>query len=61
MLLNEQGFWRLLIAGGMGLGAAVIAVFIDAARKDPKVPITAGLSVGVAAYLIDWYTEKRGQ
>ena len=65
MILNEQGFWRLMIAAGMGAVAAVIAavvaVVIGSIRKDVSmsIPITAGISVAAAAYAIDWYTERK--
>jgi len=67
VILNEQGFWRLMIAASMGavaaLIAAMVALVVSMVRKDVsmEVPITAGVSVAAAAYFIDWYTEKKGQ
>ena len=58
-MLNEQGFWRLVIAGAIGLGAAGVALVVDTLRKDPKVPVTAGVAAAATAYAIDWYTDRK--
>jgi hypothetical protein len=35
VILNETGFWRLAIAGGIGLIAAGVAVVINVVRSWP--------------------------
>ena len=59
MFLNEQGFWRLAIAGAIGLGAAGVALVVDTLFRHPKLPIAAGVSAAVTAYAIDLYTEHK--
>lgn len=65
MILNEQGFWRIGISLAMGAAAAVVAsvvaLVVGSIKRDVSmaIPATAGLSVAISAYLIDWYTEKR--
>ena len=64
-MLNEQGFWRIGISLAMGAAAAtvaaVVALIIGSIKRDVSmtIPVTAGFSVAIAAYLIDWYTERR--
>lgn len=55
MLLNEEGWWRLMLATAIGLAAAAIIAII----RDPKGPVTAGVLVGGAAYAIDYFTERK--
>ena len=65
MILNEQGFWRIGISLAMGAAAAavasVVALVVGSIKRDVPmtIPATAGFSVAIAAYLIDWYTERR--
>jgi Asp/Glu/hydantoin racemase len=61
VILNETGFWRLAIAGGIGLIAAGVAVVINVVRKDPGVPIVAGVTAAATAYAIDLWTERKQQ
>lgn len=64
--MDNQVLWRIAISawlGCMAAGVAALAALLWAAiRRDVRIeiPITAGMAVGIAAYLIDWYTERRG-
>ena len=56
-MLNEQGYWRLVLSGAIGLvAAAAVAIW-----RDPKGPITAGVVAALAAFGIDYFTERKEQ
>jgi len=57
--MGEHGTWRLLISLGIGGAAAAIATVVGVAVRSPKVPLAAGLSAAITAYVIDWYTERQ--
>jgi anti-sigma-K factor RskA len=59
MILNETGFWRLGISAALGMAAALIAAVVVQARKEPAVPLAAGVAAAATAYAIDWYTERK--
>lgn len=61
MIVNEQGFWRLVIALGIGGVAMFIAATIRVVARDPAVPLAAGAAAAATAYGIDWYTENKSK
>lgn len=64
-MVNDQGIMRAGISLGLGAFAALVAAVASwifaGIRRDvhPAVPAAAGISVAIAAYVIDWYTERQ--
>lgn len=59
MILNEQGFWRILIAAGIGAATAAFVLVLDTVRRFSPTALVFGAAAAVAAYIIDWYTSDR--
>jgi anti-sigma-K factor RskA len=59
VILNEQGFWRILVSVAIGAAAALIAAVAVQVRREPAVPLTAGVAAAATAYAIDWYSERK--
>lgn len=55
MILNEQSFWRLVIASAFG---AIAAVALEILHRASKWSLLGGVAAGTAAYVIDWYTSQ---